>query len=124
MGERCVKRVAGQGWVDIGIKVKIDYGAVPDDPVLHVLGRLVDVDKEFNFTRLRSHWFRHGYITPRQMVLVAWRLKINRIAHTPSEFRVSTELPSHRAAVSTMEKWKRDQLRPYLTVKQRQELGV
>jgi hypothetical protein len=123
MGERCVKRVVEAVGVSMGVTVKIDYGAMPDDHVLQVLGQLVEVDSDFDFGSLRSQWFRRGYITPRQMVLLAWRLKVHGIRHNPVEFRVSTQLPEHREAVLNMEGWKRERLLPYLSVQQKNDFN-
>jgi hypothetical protein len=109
----------------MGITVKIDYqGIEPDNHVLKVLGLLIKVEVDFDFEKLRSHWFRRGYFTPRQMGLVAWRLKIYRIDHKPAEFRVSAEFPKHREALLAMEPWKRERLLPYLSVQQRKDLGL
>ena len=109
----------------MGITVKIDYeGIEPDNHVLKVLGLLIKVDADFDFERLRSQWFRRGYVTPRQMVMLAWRLKVHGIDHRPGEFRVSTEFPKHRDALLAMEAWKRERLLPYLSVQQRKDLGL
>jgi hypothetical protein len=89
-----------------------------------VIGLLIKVDADFDFRSLRSQWFRRGYISPRQMVLVAWRLKVHGIDHKPGEFRVSTVFPKHRDALLAMEPWKRERLLPYLSVQQRKDLGL
>ena len=109
----------------MGTTLKIDYEAIePDNHVLKVIGLLIKVETDFDFERLRSQWFRRGYVTRRQMVLIAWRLKLHGIDHRPGEFRVSTEFPKHRDALLAMEAWKRDRLLPYLSVQQRKDLGL
>ncbi len=94
------------------------------DHVSRVLSQLADVDTDFNFDSMLEQWQRRRYLTPKQMTLVQWRLKIHGVDHTPSEFRVSTRSQKEVDAVLAMEEWKRERLLPYLSEQQKTKLGI
>jgi hypothetical protein len=108
----------------MAINVKIDHGDESSDPVLAVLKRLAEVDDEFDFRGMVRQWQRRGALTPRQMGLVAWRLKVHEIEHEPGDFRVVSDSEQDRAALLEMSDWKRAQLSPYLSAMQRREFGT
>lgn len=96
----------------------------PEDLITPVLERLAAADQDFDFANLPRQWNRHGCLSPKQMALVAWRLREHGIDHEPSAFRVSTERPEDKAAIAEMEPWKLERLLPYLTEQQIRELGI
>ena len=106
----------------MGITVDIDYRD-ESDPVLHVLGQLTEADDDYDFNGICRYWYRRGVLTPKQMNLVSWRLQVNGIEHTPTDFHVSME-EKDREAIHDMKEWQREQLLPYLTQQQKQELGL
>lgn len=97
------------------------YGDESDDPVIAVLQHLADADTEFDFSRTVMQWRRRGCLSPKQMALIAWRLKVHAIEHMPSDFRVSTYSEKDQAALTEMPDWKRAQLAPYLSARQCEE---
>ncbi len=99
------------------------YGML-EDHVSGVLSELADVDTDFNFGSMLDQWQRRRYLTPKQMTLVQWRLKIHGIDHKPSEFRVSTRRQKEVDAVLEMDEWKRERLLPYLSEQQKTKLGI
>src|ERR1035441_1842927 len=107
----------------MALNVQFDHGDEPRDPVTAVLERLAALDTEFDFTSMVRQWERRGALTPRQMVLVAWRLKVHEIEHEPGDFRVC-DGEQDRAPLLEMSDWKKLQLAPYLTAGQRREFGM
>jgi hypothetical protein len=95
----------------------------PDDPVLAVLEELAAADTDFDFGSMAQQWRRRGALTPRQMSLVAWRLKVHGIEHRPGDFRV-TDGEEDQLAIREMSDWKRSQLGPYLSARQRRDFGT
>ncbi len=89
-----------------------------DDPVLAVLEQLAAVDTDFDFGSLAQQWRRRGALSPKQMSLVAWRLKVHAIEHRPSDFRV-TYGEKAEEAIRGMSDFKRRQLAPYLSEEHR-----
>lgn len=105
------------------IDVQINFGDESSDPAIGVLEQLAAADTEFNFSSMVQQWRRRGCFTPRQMGLVAWRLRVHSIDHEASDFRVSTGEEA-RQAITEMSSWKQESLRPYLTEEQQREFGL
>jgi hypothetical protein len=104
------------------IDVQIDYGD-SDDPVIRVLERLAAADIDFNFASMVKQWRRWGSLSPRQMLLVQWRLTENGIAHDPRCFKVSTESDKEQAQIRGLGDWQKRNLAPYLSWAQRSRFG-
>jgi hypothetical protein len=95
-----------------------------EDHVSQVLSELAVADTDFDFGSMLKRWQRSRCLTPKQMTLVQWRLKIHDIDHDPSEFRVSMRSKKEQDDVLEMEEWKRERLLPYLTEQQKTKLGI
>jgi hypothetical protein len=103
----------------MAIETRIDYGDESDDPVIVVLEQLAAADTEFDFSSMVRQWRRRGSVSPRQMGLIAWRLRVHDIEHEPGQFRVSTSTEKDKEALLEMPDWKRDQIAPYLSEEQK-----
>lgn len=104
------------------IDAQISYGD-EDDPVIRVLKRLESIDLEFDFASMVQQWRRWGSFSPRQMLLIQWRLAENRITHKPSCFVVSIRSEKEIAQIRSLDEWRRKKLAPYLSWEQRSKFG-
>jgi hypothetical protein len=108
----------------------IDWGApleVPPLPagyshVLSALAKLAQVDTEF--TGLREKYQEAQFFSPKQMLLVQWRLAKFGIEHEPQFFAVSTRSDKELSQVRGLEDWQRKKLAPYLSWSQRSRFGL
>jgi hypothetical protein len=109
----------GEAGAIMTLTVSVYHGDESSDPAISVLEQLAASDTEFDFSSMVQQWRRRGCFTPRQMGLIAWRLKVHSIDHAPSDFRVSTDGEKDQAALTEMPDWKLDQLAPYLSEQQK-----
>jgi hypothetical protein len=112
----------------------IDYGPPPPLPpfpadysrVLAVLDRLARADWEFGSTiaELRERYEAAACFSPKQMLLIQWRLAKNGIEHEPSNFAVSLRDGKEIAQLHGFDEWRRKKLAPFLTWDQRSRFGI
>jgi hypothetical protein len=100
--------------------VQIDYGDESGDPVIRALKRLAAVDPEFDFVR---QWRQRASFSPRQMLLIEWRLSENGITHDPRCFTVSTDTDKEIAQIRGLSDWQKQKLAAYLSWAQRGRFG-
>ena len=112
----------------------IDYGPPPPLPpfpadysrVLAVLDRLARADWEFGSTiaELRERYEAAACFSPKQMLLIQWRLAKNGIEHEPHKFAVSLRDGKEIAQLHGFDEWRRKKLAPFLTWDQRSRFGI
>jgi hypothetical protein len=111
----------------------IDYGPLPDLPalpadyvqLLAVLDRASRVDAEFGnaLSELRLQYEKAACFSPRQMLLVQWRLAKCGIEHEPSRFAVSLRSDKEIAQIRNLSDWQKKNIAPYLSWSQRSKFG-
>jgi hypothetical protein len=112
----------------------IDYGALPKSTalpfdyvhVLAVLQRLARADDEFSTTiaELRERYETAACFSPKQILLVQWRLAKHGIEHEPSNFVVSVRTEKEVAQLRCFDDWRRQKIAPYLSWQQRSRFGI
>lgn len=93
--------------------------------VLAALDRCARVDEEFAtaITELRATYERATCFSPKQMLLVQWRLSKNGITHEPSNFAVSIRSDKEVTQVRGLGDWQKRKLAPFLSWAQRGRFG-
>ena len=89
--------------------------------VLSALDRARRVDGEFETVlgELRERYQQAAFFSPRQTLLVQWRLAENGVIHEPSNFVVSTRSDKEIAQIRSFDDWRRKKIAPYLSWQQR-----
>jgi hypothetical protein len=109
-------------------------GQIPKSPslaadylhALAVLGRLAPADDEFGsaISEMRERYEAAACFSPKQMLLVQWRLTKCDIQHEPSSFAVSTRSEKEIAQIRSLSDWQQQKLAPYLSWQQRSKFGL
>lgn len=111
----------------------IDYGPPLDllplpAAYLHVLSALdrccrVDADFSTALSELREQYQLTTFFSPKQTLLVQWRLSENGIAHDPGRFVVSIRSEREVAQMRGLGDWRKRKLALYLSWAQRSRWG-
>jgi hypothetical protein len=114
-------------------EAQADCGQIPKSPslpadylhALAVLGRLARADDEFGsaISEMRERYEAAACFSPKQMLLVQWRLVKCDIQHEPSSFAVSTRSEKEIAQIRSLSNWQQRKLAPYLSWQQRSKFG-
>jgi hypothetical protein len=93
--------------------------------VLSALDRARRVDDEFStaLTELRQRYEEAACFSPKQMLLVQWRLAENGVTHDPGCFVVSTRSDKEIAQIRAFDDWRKKKIAPYLSWGQRGRWG-
>jgi hypothetical protein len=93
--------------------------------VLAALDRCARVDDEFAtaITELRERYAQAASFTPKQTLLVHWRLSTNGVTHDPGCFVVSTRSDKEIAQMRGFDDWRKKKIAPYLSWAQRGRFG-
>lgn len=93
--------------------------------VLAALDRARRVDAEFAtvLTELRERYAQAACFSPKQMLLVQWRLAENGVTHDPGNFAVSTRSEKEIAQIRSFDDWRRKKIAPFLSWEQRARFG-
>ncbi|MGD0792831.1 MAG: hypothetical protein ABR920_13785 [Terriglobales bacterium] len=111
----------------------IDYGEplvplplpAPYWHVLSALDRCRRVDAEFStvVTELRDRYEQAVFFSPKQTLLIQWRLSENGIALDPGNFVVSTRSEKEIAQLRGFDDWRRKKIASFLSWQQRGRFG-
>jgi len=112
----------------------INYGPLPESPpfpanyshVLSVLDRLARADDDCGstITELSERYATAACFSPKQMLLIQWRLAKNGIEHEPSNFAVSLRSDKEIAQLRGFDEWRKKKIAPYLSWDQRSRFGI
>lgn len=93
--------------------------------VLAALDRARRVDAEFAtvLTELRTRYERAACFSPKQMLLIQWRLAENGVTHDPTNFAVSTRSEKEIAQIRSFDDWRKKKIAPFLSWEQRARFG-
>lgn len=93
--------------------------------VLAALDRARRVDAEFSavISELRERYEQAANFSPKQTILVQWRLSENGITHDPGCFVVSTRNDKEIAQIRGFDDWRKKKIAPYLSWAQRGRFG-
>jgi hypothetical protein len=112
---------------------EIDWGPLPAlSPfpadyvqVLAVLRRLARADDESGeaIAELRERYEAAACFSPKQMLLIQWRLAKHGIEHEPSRFAVSVRSDKEIVQIRSFDDWRKKKIAPYLSWEQRSKFG-
>jgi hypothetical protein len=93
--------------------------------VLSALDRCRRVDAEFAtvISELRERYEQAAFFSPKQLLLVQWRLSKNGIMHDPGCFVVSTRSEKEIAQIRGFDDWRKKKIAVYLSWQQRGRWG-
>lgn len=97
----------------------------PYQHALAALDRCRRVDADFStvISELTDRYRQAAFFSPRQMLLVQWRLAENGITHDPPRFVVSTRSDKEIGQIRSFDDWRRKKIAPYLSWQQRGKWG-
>lgn len=133
-GDELYGRAAITRELDAQAALMLHLMAAPDAPPLpddysHVLAVLETAAIWFadeaaaTIHELRERYRHAACFSPRQMLLVQWRLSQASIAHVPQKFVVSIRTDTERQQMWGMDDWRKKKLAPYLSWQQRSKFG-
>ena len=133
-GARIARELDGQTAITRHLHAKDGYGGLPGDlPALpaayaHVLAALdrcrrVDADFATALTELRERYEHAAFFSPKQTLLIQWRLSESGITHDPSNFAVSTRSEKEIGQMRAFDDWRKKKIAPYLSWAQRSRFG-
>jgi len=95
------------------------------DRVVETLVTLSEVDPKYSELALSisDQYLKRGGISPKQMAIIAWRLKIRSVEHDPEWFYVDIDSLQRKADLLSMSQLKINTVYPYLTRVQRMWLS-
>ena len=79
---------------------------------------MVDAAYRETIQEMAGYVETRGAFTPKQMSLLAWRLKANKVKHAPRDFTVIMRRDREKDQVRQMDDWRFGQLAPYLSASQ------
>jgi hypothetical protein len=111
--------------IDYGPPLELPPLPAPYQHVLSALDRCRRVDAEFltAISELRDRYQQAVFFSPKQMLLLQWRLAENGITHDPGCFVVSTRSEKEVAQVHSLSDWQKRKLAAYLSWQQRSRWG-
>ena len=133
-GARIARELDGQTAITLHLHAKDGYGGLPGElptlpasyqHVLAALDRCRRVDAEFStvISELRERYEHAAFFTPKQMLLIQWRLAENGVFHDPGFFVVSTRTEKEQAQIRGFDSWRQKKIAPYLSWAQRSRFG-
>jgi hypothetical protein len=129
-GPRIARELDAQTAITLHLEANEDRAGLPPLPapyqhVLAVLDRCRRVDADFStaLTELRDHYRQAAFFSPKQTLLIQWRLAENGTTHDPGCFVVSTRSDKEIGQIRGFDDWRRKKLAPYLSWAQRSRWG-
>ena len=87
--------------------------------VIRALVALAHLDTDFKILSFVDYFQTRGAFTPKQLVLLLWRLSKLGVDHNPRDFKLTIKRKREKAQLELLEEWQLEKLQPCLSESQK-----
>lgn len=80
--------------------------------------------EKLNFENFITDYQKRGAFTPKQLDTLLWRMDVNKVGHTTSDFKVYIKKTEHKTQLMNMKDWQLKRLWPALSATQKNIMKI